>query len=113
MCEHFSDHNIVHMPGTTESCQAWLLSSQAALFLPIFEAMESKHVGLTRLHPCTIETKALGWSTRPWQKFNLNRIGLHKVRSVLPLLSKIWSRSKADWSTFRGHSRYDILFIMP
>jgi len=58
MCEHFSDHNIVPMPGTTESCQAWLLSSQAALFLPILEAVESKHMSATRLHSCTIETKA-------------------------------------------------------
>jgi len=35
MFEHFSNHNIVNMPDTTDSWQAYLLSSQAALCLPI------------------------------------------------------------------------------
>jgi len=83
--------------------KVWSVMEEQIYHTPIHDVNYLKH--------CLFDVWAVEWSTRPWQKFNFYRIGLHKVRSVLPLLSKIWSKSEADWITFRGHSRG--LFIMP
>src|SRR6218665_4190739 len=74
--------NIVHMPGTTESCQAWLLSSQAALFLPILEAVESNHMDLTRLHSCTIVCMLVA-SPLSMGSFNLKSRPITEVNQVI------------------------------